>query len=110
MKEALDKSGFMAFLGFVGEQITDARPESGFQEVKRLQAYAFLTGPETRQHRDGFDYVNVGCDRLLCPVMPYSFGGVIGGGLWRFDVLRNKDEVPGHEKLGNFYLAGVVFR
>jgi hypothetical protein len=110
MKEASEELGFMAFVGYVAEQTTDAPPESGFRDVKRIQGYAFQTGPETRHQIGAFDYVDVGCDRLFCPTMPRSFGGVSGGGLWRYDVLRKKDEAPGQEKLGNFYLAGVVFR
>jgi hypothetical protein len=110
MKEALEELGFMAFVGYVAEQITGAPPESGFKDVKRIQGYAFHTGPEARHRRYGLDYVDVGCDRFFCAKMPKSFGGGGGGGLWRFDVLRKKDEVPGQEKLGTFCLAGVVFR
>jgi hypothetical protein len=110
MEEALDSSGFMAFVGYVAEQITDAPAESGFRDVRRIQGYAFLTGPEKYQDRNGFDYVDVGCDRLLAPTMPRSFGGVSGGGLWRFDVLRDPNEEPGQERLGKSFLAGVVFR
>jgi len=41
--------------------------------------------------------------------MPKSFGGVSGGGLWRFDVVRAAHENPGQERLDKSYLAGVVF-
>jgi hypothetical protein len=109
MKEALDNTGFMAFVGYVAEQITDAPPESGFPAVRRIQGYAFLTGPEKYHAQNGFDYVDVGCNRVLCPTMPKSFGGVSGGGLWRFDVLRDVHEKAGQERLGKSYLAGVVF-
>lgn len=85
LKEALDNTGFMAFVGYVAEQITDAPPESGFPDVRRIQGYAFLTGPEKYHVQNGFDYVDVGCNRVLCPTMPKSFGGVSGSGLWRFD-------------------------
>ena len=76
IKEALEPLGFMAFFGYVVEQITDAPRESGFGEVRRIQGYAFQTGPETRHQRDGFDYVDLGCGRVFCTGMPRSFGGV----------------------------------
>jgi hypothetical protein len=47
MREALEhKFGFMAVTGYVGEQIETAPPESGFQDVRIIKGYAFLTGPE----------------------------------------------------------------
>jgi len=109
MKEALDNKGFMTFVGYAAEQITDAPPESGFPDVRRIQGYAFLTGPEKYHVQNGFDYVDVGCNRVLCPTMPKSFGGVSGSGLWRFDVLRDIHEKAGQERLGKSYLAGVIF-
>lgn len=110
MNAALEEVGFMAFVGYVGEQVTDAPPESGFRDVKRVQGYAFLTGPVQRYTQGDFDYLDVGCDRALCPTMPKSFGGVSGGGIWRFDVTRGRHERPGQEKLGKCYLTGIVFR
>jgi hypothetical protein len=109
MKEALDNTGFMTFVGYAAELIADAAPESGFPDVRRIQGYAFLTGPEKYHVQNGFDYVDVGCNRVSCPTMPKSFGGVSGSGLWRFDVLRDIQEKTSQERLGKSYLAGVIF-
>jgi hypothetical protein len=80
MREALEhKFGFMAVTGYVGEQIETAPPESGFQDVRIIKGYAFLTGPEEYCQKGGFDYTVVGCNRNLCPSMPSGFGGVSGG-------------------------------
>jgi hypothetical protein len=109
MKEALDESGFMTLVGYLNDQITDAPGESGFQDVRQIQGYAFLTGPEERHDQNGFDYVDVGCNRILSPAVPKNFRGVSGGGLWRFNVFTDVHEKVGRETLGGSFLAGVVF-
>jgi hypothetical protein len=100
---------FAAVCGFVDEQTRDGEPESGFNQVKRLQGYAFIGGPTGPRTVNGYDFIDVAGDRTTCPYIPSDFGGVSGGGLWTFSVNRQEGDPAGAEKLADLTLAGVAF-
>lgn len=57
---------------------------------------------------NGYDYIELGCDRSSSPTIPYSFGGVSGGGVWKVEI-DSPDGSPGSEILGEITLCGVAF-
>ena len=110
MGSALKNEGFVAFVGLVAEEQKELQPTLGFKSVTGLFGYAFLTGVEKAFEKDSHDYLEVAADRSLCPTVPKSFGGVSGGGLWRFFVSRQAaDDKPGLERLNGYVLAGITF-
>ena len=110
MARALDSEGFVAFVGFVAQEQKELPAELGFSAVTGLYGYAFLTGVENQIEKGLHDYFEVASDRTLCPKVPKSFGGVSGGGLWKFFVSRQTTEdKPGSERLNGYVLAGITF-
>jgi hypothetical protein len=71
-----------------------------------LNQYVILgTEPQTTE-RNGFDYIDLHSRRSLEPNTPNSFGGVSGGGLWRFSIARlSESEIKPYD----FQLAGLAF-
>ena len=106
---AMDQNSFMAFVGFPAVEQAKGEPQLGFAQVDVLNGFAFFTGQENQERRDGFDYLEVGVSRTPVNVAPKSFGGVSGGGLWRLPIRRRKDDPPGTEYIDGYHFAGVIF-
>jgi hypothetical protein len=108
-EEALQDTGFVAFCGFLGSKWTEEPPELGFSKVNQLGGYAFLTGPEKYQERNGWDYYELGIRREQMGDFGDSFGGVSGGGVWRVPVSLKKGDAIGKEYFERMTFAGVAF-
>jgi hypothetical protein len=111
LRAASSTSGFFAFAGYVDEERRPILPSHGFEGGEALYGYAFSTGPRKNPNRppeNDYDYIELGCDRPSSPMMPNSFGGVSGGGLWKVE-LDSPDGMPGSERLGEVTFCGVVF-
>jgi len=96
------EGGFWGVSGFVAEESVLDKPELGLAGLLCLGGIDFL------REAEGFDYLEVGVDRVTTPDLPNSFGGVSGGGLWHFNVIRP----PGSADLfwdGRIQLEGVAF-
>jgi hypothetical protein len=106
---ASSDNAFAAVCGFVDEETRDGEPESGFNQVKRLQGYSFFGGPTGRHVEGGYDFIDVAGDRTTTASIPRDFGGVSGGGLWTFGVIRPEGAPAGIEDFVDLTLAGVAF-
>jgi hypothetical protein len=83
----------------------------GFETGEALYGYAFPTGPRVNPvapPANGFDYIELGCDRSSSASVPDSFGGVSGGGVWKVEI-DSPDGSAGSEILGEVILCGVAF-
>jgi hypothetical protein len=109
VEDANSSDVFAAVCGFVAEETHDGEPESGFQQVERLQDYSFIGGPTARKLVNGWDFIDVDGCRTNCTSIPASFGGVSGGGLWTFGITRRYGDPPGIEQIDVLTLAGVAF-
>jgi hypothetical protein len=71
--------------------------------------YAFLTGQEHCEERQGWDYLELGLGHEDTADIGPSFGGVSGGGVWRVPIYRNRNDSPGKEFFRDMTLCGVAF-
>jgi hypothetical protein len=108
LQAADSRNVFATVNGFVARETRDGEPDSGFQQVKRLQGYSFIGGPSARHDVGPWDFVDVDGYRSTCPSIPLSFGGVSGGGLWTFRVNR-RGPGSGTQVMDDLTLAGVAF-
>ena len=109
VEDANSSDVFATVCGFVAEETRDGEPESGFQQVERLQGYSFIGGPTAQHLVNGWDFIDVNGYRTNCTSIPGSFGGVSGGGLWTFGITRRYGDTPGTEQIDVLTLAGVAF-
>jgi hypothetical protein len=109
LADALHDTGFVAFCGFPASTQSKQGPQLGFTEVIQLYGFAFLTGPEKYEERNGWDYFELGVRRDEMGEVGDSFGGVSGGGVWRVPVYRKKDAAKGTEYFEKMFFAGVAF-
>src|SRR5260370_6809044 len=68
-----------------------------------------LTGPEKYEKQDGWDYYQMGVSQQAANEFERTFGGVSGGGVWRVNAERRKEDQPGQEILNGITFAGVAF-
>jgi hypothetical protein len=107
---ALDQAGFLAFVGYPREWMIDEPREDGYLGIRGLCGVAFMTGQKDYvEQSNGFDFYDVGVDRSHAPSAPKSFGGVSGGGLWRFFVSKAEGEPNERIQLDTYCLAGLVY-
>ncbi|GAI92896.1 unnamed protein product, partial [marine sediment metagenome] len=103
-----DDHGVWAVAGAVDEQTEEEILDS---QTKRLEFHntVWFTGPHGRSERSGFDYIEVGVKHDDKGVVPVSFGGLSGGGLWK--IPTRGEVVDGTEKIiaDSPLLAGVAF-
>ena len=108
--EVSKRNRFAAIAGFVAEETEKGTPQGGFTHVQICKGYTFLGGPRRKRRTEkGYDFIDVDVDRTEPTGLPYSFGGVSGGGLWTFAVYRREGDAPGNEKTSDLILSGTEF-
>lgn len=103
------ENGFYAFCGFPREKDTLGPAELGFSVTKGLNGYAFFTGPNAQREDEGHDYYDLGVTKEEIAGFLTTFGGVSGGGLWKFPIFRKAGASPGSEYVNEIVLSGVAF-
>jgi hypothetical protein len=106
---ALTETGFFALCGFPRVKDFSVDAELGLSIVQGLYGYCMLTGPEGYEHHDQWDYYEMGVSQQAANEFKRSFGGVSGGGVWRINARRKKEDKPGQEILDSMTFAGVAF-
>ena len=101
-----NKRGTWAILGYPQEKSKKTAPKIGFLENTRLLLLATFTEITTTHERDGFDYMDVKILYDGDPIIPLTFRGVSGGGLWHFPSLKCID---GRWVIGDPFLSGLAF-
>jgi hypothetical protein len=77
--------------------------------VRGLRGYSFLSGAKRYFVRDRWDFFDIDVDPTSLGEIQGTFGGVSGGGMWRYHIQRRAGDPPGTETLGSLHLAGVAF-
>lgn len=106
---ALDDVGFFALCGFPAVRDFQAAPELGFTLVNGLNGYAMFTGPQDYKEGKGWDWYELGVSQGSADDFERNLGGVSGGAVWRVELVRRDDNVPGTEFVNRVTLAGVAF-
>lgn len=95
-----------AITGMEGET-SMISPDPGTRTIDaHINCQAFFSAVNCIHDHGEYDYLDIGV-QLTLPGVPFSFGGVSGGGLWEIDLLRNKSgEILWN---GKKYFRGVAF-
>ncbi len=110
VKEARLNSGFWLVAGCPDELVHDNQPTNDFSQVIAVPGIGACSGVEQRIRRPRFDRIEVGVDYSGQSDSPiYNFGGVSGGGVWRFDLIADTPDLLETIRLGKPYLCGVAF-
>jgi hypothetical protein len=100
--------GIWALCGLPGEYETTEEPQQGF-DVVYVYTFSciFMNKIENEYRCDEYDLLTarISYDNADRTVVPDSFGGVSGGGLWKFELYR----VDGRSEVRNNMLLGVAF-
>lgn len=109
-KIAHQAAGFAFVAGFAAVE-TIASPSGNVNEPNVLLRGGYVTGVDRLVKNGKFDYLETTVDYEFAKDLPETFGGVSGGGLWRFS-LRQGDrcnDMTTATLSSDFALAGVAF-
>jgi len=107
VKGAASNFGFWLAAGCPDELVHGDEPTNDFSHVIAMPGIGACTGIERRRRKSGFDYFDVGVDYGGESESVNNFGGMSGGGVWRFDLIQG-NEANSPIRLGKPYLCGVV--
>jgi hypothetical protein len=106
---ALQDTGFVPFCGYPASHQFARKAALGYSTVVELRGFAFITGPDKYEERNGWDYYELGVLREELSDFGDTFGGVSGGGIWRIPVYRKAGQPKGSEYFDRMTFAGVAF-
>lgn len=98
--------GIWLLCGYPDEQTTTEESNRGYDVVKGFHGLCGGTGIEKAYVRGDYDFLEVSVRYRENEMLPESFGGVSGGGLWQAQLLRSKE---GDIQTGEPILSGVAF-
>ena len=98
--------GVWILFGFPDEQTIAEGPDRGFDVVKGFHGLCGATGVAKAYMQGDYDFLEVGAQCGDNKLLPVSYKGVSGGGLWRAHLIRSKD---GDIQNRNPILYGVAF-
>lgn len=102
-------AGFFAVCGFPAVKDFSGPAEHGFISTTSLRGYVMFTGPESYEHRNDWDYYEVGVSQESANEFERKFGGVSGGGVWRILISAGRGGPPEDVLISDLALAGVAF-
>jgi hypothetical protein len=92
--------------GIPDEWTSDLAPEAGFLQVKSFYGECGAGGANRIYTEDGYDYVDSWVQYTDEAILPSTFGGISGGGLWQVPYSGGP---PGEVEPLRYLLAGMPF-
>ena len=98
--------GVWILFGFIDEQTIAEGPDRGFTIIKGFHGLCGATGIAKAYIRGDYDFLEVGAQCGDSKLLPVSYGGASGGGLWRVQLIRSKEgDIQNRDPI----LYGVAF-
>lgn len=101
--------GFFCFCGFPRQRDATGPAGMGFSETTVLSGGPFFTGPVKYTRYGNHDYYDLGITKATIDGFLDSFGGVSGGGLWKFPIYQKNGIQLGDKLNEDIVFAGVAF-
>lgn len=98
--------GLWAICGVPDEKTVDEHPEKRFKPFKGFFMFCGFGGIRRTYAVDEYDYYDLEVKHGLSPIIPDSFGGISGGGLWQIPLIRSSE---GEIEPKEYILSGIVF-
>ena len=99
-------AGSWAICGVPDEKTVDELFEEKSTLHKRFFMFCGVGGIRNTYTIDEYDYYDIAVKRDCSPMIPDSFGGVSGGGLWQILLAKSRE---GEIEPKEYILSGVVF-
>jgi hypothetical protein len=101
-----DDMGIWFICGVPDEQTTIDESEKGFDYLLGFHSLCGATGISQAYIYGDYDYFELDVKYSNSEVVPKSFGGVSGGGLWQVLLLKDRE---GNMVMKEYFLSGVAF-
>jgi hypothetical protein len=98
--------GLWAICGVPDEKTIDEHPDKRFAPFKGFFMFIGFGGVSGTYTVGGYDYCDIKVKHNISPIIPDSFGGVSGGGLWQIPLKRSSLQTI--EPI-EYILSGVAF-
>lgn len=98
--------GFWFLCGLPGEKMSIEKSEiDSFSSVLTFQMECGATGPDREYSIDGFDYLDVVAEYISGNIVPVSYEGYSGGGLWQIPIIIDGNHIEARD----YIFSGVAF-
>lgn len=98
--------GLWGICGVPEEKTVYEDKEKRFEPLMNLFMFAGFGGIHNTYMVGGYDYCHINVKHDCSPIIPDSFGGVSGGGLWQIPLVKSRE---GKIEPKEYILSGVVF-
>lgn len=98
--------GLWAICGVPDEKTIDEHQEKRFEPFKGFFMLALFGSISGAYTIGKYDYCDIRVKRDCSPIIPNSFGGISGGGLWQIPLAKSRE---GKIEPKEYILSGIVF-